>query len=177
VKGEEASHAYAKAIYMVAFETWLKALKTARDRLAEQSQMVCDFSDPEVTADRAREEVRSLLPEGAPVEMENALLVLAREDALPMLEQITADFEALVTAGTKTLLAHVTSAVQLTDEEKNAIRDKIYAEFGTDLEFEFAVNSAIIGGLIVRVGGRILDTSVAGKLSALKANLGLGPQR
>jgi F-type H+-transporting ATPase subunit delta len=145
--------------------------------LAQQSQMVCDFSDPNVTNEMAREEVRSLLPEGASVEMENALLVLAREDALPMMEEITADFEALVTAGTKTLLAHITSAVQLTDEEKSAIRDKVYAEFGTDLEFEFAVNPSIIGGLIVRVGGRILDTSVAGKLSALRANLGLGSQR
>jgi F-type H+-transporting ATPase subunit delta len=177
VKGAEASHNYAKAIYMAAFESWLTALKTARDRLAAQSQMVCDFSNPDVTADMAREEVRSLLPEGSPVEMENALLVLAREDALPILEDITADFEALVTAGTKTLLAHVTSAVQLTDEEKTAVRDKVYAEFGTDLEFEFAVNPAIIGGLIVRVGGRILDNSVAGKLGALRENLGLGPQR
>ncbi len=158
---------------MAAFETWLNALKTARDRLAEQSRMVCDFSDPEVTPDMMRDEVRRLLPEGSPVEMENALLVLAREDALTMLEDITADFEALVTAGTKTLLAHVTSAVSLTDEEKTAVRDKLYAEFGTDLEFEFAVNPALIGGLIVRVGGRILDSSVAGKLSALRDNLGL----
>ena len=176
MKGEEASRTYAKAVYMAALEPWIKALRTARDRVAERSTAVCDFSDPNVTPEMERAEVRSLLPEGATADMENALLVLGREDALTMLAEIAAEFEALVSGGKRITLAHVTSAVSLTDEEKQAIRDKLYAEFGTDLEFEFLVDRSIIGGIIVRVGGRVLDSSIAGKLGALRNRLGVGQQ-
>jgi F-type H+-transporting ATPase subunit delta len=176
VKGEEASRTYAKAIYMAALEPWIKALKIARDRVAERYTAVCDFSDPNVTPEMERAEVRSFLPEGASADMENALLVLGRENALMMLGEITAEFEALVSGGKRITLAHVTSAVPLTDDEKTAVREKLHGEFGTDLEFEFVVDRAIIGGIIVRVGGRVLDNSLAGKLGALRNRLGVGQQ-
>jgi F-type H+-transporting ATPase subunit delta len=105
--------------------------------------------------------------------MENALLLLAQEGRLGLLDEIIAEFEQLITLGGHRPVAHVTTAIALTDKEQLAMREKLAAQFGTDLEFDFAVDPAILGGVVVRVGGKVVDDSVAGKLRALRDTMGL----
>ncbi|MGD2040487.1 MAG: F0F1 ATP synthase subunit delta [Anaerolineae bacterium] len=45
------------------------------------------------------------------------------------------------------------------------------ARFGTDLEFQYEVDKSLIGGIHLRVGDRVIDGSVAGKLAALRDEL------
>jgi F-type H+-transporting ATPase subunit b len=62
--------------------------------------------------------------------------------------------------------AEVTSALPLTPEEQNAVKKSIAAS-----EISFKVDSSILGGLIIKVGDKVLDASVAGKLEGLRQNL------
>lgn len=64
--------------------------------------------------------------------------------------------------------AVVTSALPLTDAEQNTIKSQVLKGQGT---VEFKVNPSILGGLIVRVGDKVLDGSVAGKLDTMRQNL------
>lgn len=68
-------------------------------------------------------------------------------------------------------LVRVRSAVPLTEEEKSALRGKITRRFGHNLEFQFEVDESILGGVVVRVGDKVIDGSVAGKLAALRESL------
>lgn len=65
----------------------------------------------------------------------------------------------------------VKSAVPLTDDERATLESKLQARFGEALGFEYVVDPAVLGGVLVRVGDQIIDGSVAGKLAALREHL------
>jgi F-type H+-transporting ATPase subunit b len=67
--------------------------------------------------------------------------------------------------------AEVTSALPLTAEEKEAVRQDILSRIGAQATVTFRVDPGILGGLVVRVGDKVLDGSVAGQLEALRQNL------
>ena len=66
--------------------------------------------------------------------------------------------------------AQVTSALPLTREEEVCVREDILARAGAK-EVSFRVDPSILGGLVIRVGDKVLDSSVAGKLEGLRQNL------
>jgi F-type H+-transporting ATPase subunit delta len=67
--------------------------------------------------------------------------------------------------------AVVTSAVPLTAKEKQAILQRLQGRFSELMEAEFIVDPAVVGGVRARVGDRLIDDTVAGKLSALREAL------
>src|SRR3954452_2507982 len=60
--------------------------------------------------------------------------------------------------------AEVTSAVPLSNEQQDGILQQLRSRYGPALEVKFVVDDSILGGLIVRVGDRVLDTSVRSRL-------------
>lgn len=84
------------------------------------------------------------------------------KDALDEIEQ----------AGRKTRLdASVKSAVALTPSEKDTLESRLRARFGEDLPITYEQDPGILGGLIVRVGDRYIDGSVAARLGQLRKAL------
>ena len=67
--------------------------------------------------------------------------------------------------------AEVTSALPLTEKEQDVVRKDVVSKLGENATISFRVDPSILGGLIVRVGDRILDGSVAGKLDDLRQTL------
>lgn len=66
--------------------------------------------------------------------------------------------------------AYVTSALPLTDQEKNAVRQDVLSKIGAET-VNFQVDPAILGGLVVKVGDKVLDGSIAGQLGSLRQSL------
>ena len=64
--------------------------------------------------------------------------------------------------------ADVTSAEPLTDVESAALKDALRASIGKDVAISATVDPALIGGLVVKVGSRMVDTSLRSKLNSLK---------
>lgn len=67
--------------------------------------------------------------------------------------------------------ADVTSALPLTDEEKDKVRQSVLSRLGSQSTVSFRVDPAILGGLVIRVGDKVLDSSVAGQLDSMRQNL------
>jgi len=67
--------------------------------------------------------------------------------------------------------AEITSALPLTEGEQAVVRDQIVGELGAGATISFRVNTSILGGLLIRVGDKVLDGSVAGKLEGLRQTL------
>jgi F-type H+-transporting ATPase subunit b len=67
--------------------------------------------------------------------------------------------------------AEVISALPLTPEEKEIVRQEILSRIGAQSTVTFRVDPTILGGLVVRVGDKVLDGSVAGQLETLRQNL------
>lgn len=66
--------------------------------------------------------------------------------------------------------AEITSAVTLTDPEKDTIRQQVLAKTGSQT-VTFRVDPNIMGGLVIKVGDKVVDGSVAGQLETLRQNL------
>jgi F-type H+-transporting ATPase subunit b len=67
--------------------------------------------------------------------------------------------------------ADVTSALPLTDGEKVTVQRDVLAKLGGQADVNFHVDPSILGGLVIKAGGKVLDASVAGQLLSLKQNL------
>lgn len=67
--------------------------------------------------------------------------------------------------------AEVVSALPLTGDEQTIVRKEILSKMGAKSEVSFKVDPSILGGLVIRVGDKVLDGSVAGKLDNLRQNL------
>lgn len=65
----------------------------------------------------------------------------------------------------------VTSAVPLTDNEQGAVRQDLVTRLGKGAEVSFQVDPQILGGLLVQVGDRVIDGSLAGQLGQLRQTL------
>ncbi|MEW6406169.1 MAG: F0F1 ATP synthase subunit B [Chloroflexota bacterium] len=68
--------------------------------------------------------------------------------------------------------AEVTSAVPLDDAEQKAIKKDVLAKVGEQASVTFRVDPVILGGLVLRIGDKVLDSSVAGQLEGLRQSLG-----
>ena len=66
------------------------------------------------------------------------------------------------------VLADVTSADELSDNQKNKIYDQLKSILGEKLSLNFNVDNKILGGLIVKIGSKMIDSSLASKINKLK---------
>lgn len=66
--------------------------------------------------------------------------------------------------------AEITSALPLTKDEQETVKKDVLAKTGAQA-ITFRVDPAILGGLVVKVGDKVLDGSVSGKLEGLRTNL------
>ena len=67
--------------------------------------------------------------------------------------------------------AEVTSALPLSKEEQNAVKKHVLDKMGAKANVEFRVDPQILGGLVVRIGDKVLDGSVSGQLEGLRNSL------
>ncbi|HEX6304742.1 MAG TPA: F0F1 ATP synthase subunit B [Anaerolineales bacterium] len=67
--------------------------------------------------------------------------------------------------------AEVTSALPLTDEEKESVKEDILTKLGEPATVTYRVDPSILGGLVIQVGDQVLDGSVAGRLEEMRQRL------
>jgi F0F1-type ATP synthase delta subunit len=65
----------------------------------------------------------------------------------------------------------VVSALPLTTDEQAIIKKDILSRMGTQSGVDFHVDPSILGGLVIHVGDKVLDGSVAGQFEALRQSL------
>jgi F-type H+-transporting ATPase subunit delta len=117
------------------------------------------------------ERVGAALPSDAMPQVRNFLLGLASEGLLDRVGEVAQAFAGL-TAGmsAQAIDALVTSAVALDAAQQESIVADLRARYG-DIKATFAVDASIIGGLVIRVGDRVLDNSLRTRLSAIQRNM------
>jgi F-type H+-transporting ATPase subunit delta len=165
------SRAYAAAAYQHTTGTWLSELNTVRDRLATDPALLADLNNRELDFAKRQARFDVILPSTARTDVKNFLYTLLREGHLGMLDTVIADLARMVAQRSAAQVAHVTSAVPLTPDEQEAVRQRVHARYGSEVELDFRVDPSILGGVIVQVGDKVIDGSIAGRLTALHERL------
>lgn len=99
----------------------------------------------------------------------NFLMVLAAKRRLFVLSDIIRAFEEKVARDRGEVQATVTSARTLGDSEMTELRSILKSKLGREPRLETKVDPSLLGGLIVKVGSRMIDSSLRTKLNGLRA--------
>jgi F-type H+-transporting ATPase subunit delta len=154
----------AKAIDRV--EASLAALKTA---LAESAELKALTTSPLIGRDDAAAGIDAV---ARAMQLDpltaNLLGVLAKNRRLATLPAVIRAYNGLAAHHRGEITAEVTAAHALSAKQQNALKAKLKAGFKRDVALDLAVDPAILGGLVVKVGSRMIDSSIRTKLGALR---------
>jgi F-type H+-transporting ATPase subunit delta len=101
----------------------------------------------------------------------NFLRILLKNDRLVDLKEINVKFDSVLEERSGTVAARVTSARDLSEEEKAALRANIERLTGRQVNLSYEINEAIIGGVVTRVGSTVYDSSIKTQLENLRQEL------
>ena len=114
--------------------------------------------------------VRQVVPDISPVEM-NLFRLLRRKSRLALGPSIASYFRDLLDIERGVARATVRTAVELTEEQTRALRDRLSQQTGQTIELETEVDPSMIGGAVIRIGDQMLDGSTRRRLLNLREQL------
>jgi F-type H+-transporting ATPase subunit delta len=104
--------------------------------------------------------------------MQNFLLLLVDKRRVNCLAGICEQYQVLMRKLNQTVLAEVTSAVELTEAQKQSIREKVTAMTAAhQVDVVTAIDPDLIGGVIIKVGSQVIDASLRGQLRRITLKL------
>ncbi len=99
---------------------------------------------------------------------QNFIKLIARNRRLFSLPDMIRDFRTLFERMKGRVSAEVTSAQPLTEGQRSQLLDSLKASLNKDVQLNTKVDPSILGGLIVKAGSRMIDSSIKTKLNNLK---------
>lgn len=102
----------------------------------------------------------------------NFLNLLVDRRRILFLEGICQQYQALLRKLKQTVLAEVTSVVELTEAQQQAVRDRVKAMTSANqVELDTKIDPDLIGGVIIKVGSQVVDASLRGQLRRIGIRL------
>jgi F-type H+-transporting ATPase subunit delta len=173
-----AARRYAEAAFEIArrdgtLDRWSDDLRLAADVLARPD--VARVLDNPATPLASRQEIVARLFEGrVSPKAYNLTVLLAQRGRLSIAPAVAAEYKRLVDRERRVVPATVTSAVPLEPAELAAIDARVREMTGARTELTAVLDPALIGGLTVRIGDRLIDASVRGRLERLRDRIVAG---
>lgn len=164
---------YAAALFDLASEQgFVTAVESDLDTLSQALRESPDFAslirNPQISREAAAKAIEAL---GALLNLspltKNFLGVLAHNRRLGALPDMIRAFAAIAAAARGEVTAEVTSAHPLDDGQIAELTERLRAREGRAVKVRAAVDPAILGGLVVRIGSRMIDGSIRTRLNSL----------
>ena len=166
---------YANALFELALDNKaVDAIKADLDRfdalIGESSDLNRLVRSPVFDADEQLRALAAVLDKaGIGGLAANFLRVVTTNRRLFAVRDMIRAYRALVARHKGEMTAQVTVAEPLSDKNRDALKDALKSVTGgKDIDFDVKTDPAIIGGLIVKVGSRMVDSSLRTKLNAIK---------
>lgn len=165
---------YATALFEIADESGaLDAVEGALGQLQEALNISPELNQLIKSPIVRREEQAAAMAKicdamgiGAPVS--SAIGLMAANRRLFALPQVIKGYNELLAKKRGVQAAQVVSAKPLSDAQRAALEDAIKKSVGADIALDVTVDEGLIGGLVVKVGSKMIDSSIRTKLASLK---------
>ncbi len=165
---------YAHALFDLAREA--KQVKQVEASLDEVSGLIGSeegfrtlLASPVLSSDEKYGAMQAIVAKaGFPELVGNFLLTVARNGRLPVLETMIESFRELAARERNELQAEVVSAAPLNKKQVADLVRTLKARMGKTVTLDTSVDPSLIGGLVVKVGSRMIDSSLKTKLTAMK---------
>jgi F-type H+-transporting ATPase subunit delta len=170
---------YAQAVFEIALEKkelerWQTDLQKVVGVIGDETFLAA-MESPKIKIEKKTELLKKRLGDINPLAL-NLVLMLITRGGVGMIGEIAGEYQRMLDAYHGIQTADVITAVSLDDKDKEKLAENIGALLGTKVELKSEVDPEILGGIIARVGGKLLDGSTRSKLAALKREL-VGAER
>ena len=173
---EQIARVYADSLFDVALEK--DKLDPIRDGLAGFADAVDGSRElqtflfsPYFSSQEKREGIERVV-DGAEPELANFLGLLAERHRMPALFRIRQRFDQRWAEENKRLEVTLTSAIELSEEVADRVRAEVERQTDRKVELRTEVDAEVLGGLVLRVGNKIVDASLRSKLERLRREVG-----
>ncbi|MEO1432623.1 MAG: ATP synthase F1 subunit delta [Cyanobacteria bacterium J06633_8] len=141
--------------------------------LIKESQALQNFfANPFISGEDKKGVISKILSDDTNPIFRNFLMLLVDRRRITLVEDIAEEYLAKLRELNQTVLAEVISAVPLTDEQQQTIKEKVKSMTDArEVELNSTIDSDIIGGVIIKVGSQVVDSSLRGQLRRLSLNL------
>jgi ATP synthase F1 delta subunit len=169
---QEIAEVYARSLFEVAQEHDAldeihEQIDEFADELAENKDLQTFFFSPYFSSEEKKEGIGKVV-DGADERFVRFLELLAERHRMPVLFRIRRVFDQLWAEENKLLPVTIISAVELDDDTVKKIGERIEEQTGRRVELATEVDPDVIGGLTMRVGNMVLDSTVRGRLERLR---------
>lgn len=173
---------YAGALFSLAKKQGAEAMNESGALLSELAgAMVAEprlaqvLKSPVIGVDEKKAVVGAILDKlSASGIMRNFCFLLADKNRLGHLAEIADWYGILQDNANGIVRGRVTTAVRLDPDKQAKIKEKLRKKTGKDMELVFSVDPAILGGMVLAVGDKVLDTSLRAQLGILREILRRG---
>ena len=172
--GDLISDRYASALYDLALEK--KLVDVVLDDLLFIQSMIKNNKDlklviksPLIKSNDKLVILQNILKSKKPNELSSTFLkVLSKNKRFQKTLDIISQFKNINSQKRGDVLADITSAEKLSNEQQDNIKEQLRTILGDKLSLNYKVDEQIIGGLIIKVGSKMIDTSLSNKINKLK---------
>ena len=169
----EISNEYAKALFMLAVEKecsndYKDALETVSG-VFDKNPVYKDFlSTFAIPLEERLGALETAFSNAIPRDVLSFLKILCEKKRIAEFPECAAQYMAMYDEMAKISNAKITSALELTEEEKRALKEKLEKTSGHKMIIEYVIDKSILGGLIVEADGKIMDSSLKKHLKEIK---------
>ena len=170
---------YAQAIFEIAekndsLSEWSELLSTASAIMADNATQAF-IASPGTSKDQKIELICTLLEKATSRELskqESALInIVLNNGRTEAFGSISSAFDSAVSNANQSKSFQVVSAFELTEEEKKAIVEDLTSKHKTTETVDSVVDETLKGGVIIKEGDKVIDTSIKAKVDALSVSL------
>lgn len=172
----EHARVYGGSLYDLAAEEQLtEAIKNDMQEIKQifrdNPEYIKLLSEPSIKKDERTDLIEKAFGEGAQRYLVNFLKILCERNILGEVEGCFDEFTRRYNADHNIAVATVTSAIELSDQQKAALKDKLKATSGKDIELVTKVDPTVVAGIKVELEGKQLDGTVSGRLDGISKAL------
>ena len=172
----EIGEPYAQALMSLAQQSKLtdefgEAFRSLESLLSESQEFKDFVLNPVIKNEDKKEVLKKVMADANPY-LVNFMMLLVDKRRIVFLEAIVDQYLSLLRKLNQVVLADVTSAQELNDEQKGKIVEKVKGLVeARDVELKASVDPSLIGGVIIKVGSKVIDASLRGQLRRISVSL------
>ena len=146
--------------------------KTFLEVIKKDDELVRFMKHPKIVKEEKMKTGKNIFDNHFSKEFAGFLLVLVAKDRFSEVEKTLEYFIGRMKEYKKIGVAYVSTAVELTDEQKEKVRARLLETTDFEsFEMNYTVDKSLLGGMVIRVGDRVVDTSIQNKLKSLSKQL------
>lgn len=171
------AQAYGQALFELATEgskvsELLAEVKALKDVFTAESDFIRLMKHPQVTSEEKVKIIEDSLKGKISDDLIGLLVIMIEKDRFSDIIPVFEYFINAVNQLEKRGSAKVSTPAELSDKQKDSVKEKLLATTDyKEMDIDYEVDASLIGGMVIRIGDRVVDSSIRTQLNELKKDL------